>query len=519
MSKKVFGIDLGTTYSCISYIDESGRPVVIKNMEGSNTTPSVIFFDNEEEKIVVGQVAKDNAALYPDNVVNCIKRSMGQEGYSFYQNGRNISAEELSSYILKKVVTDAEQIINEKIEDVVITCPAYFGINERTATKSAGEIAGLNVLQIVNEPTAAAVCYGSTESTDNKVILVYDLGGGTFDITMISVNNGNIDVICTDGDHNLGGKNWDDAMMAYVAEEFREKSGISDDILDNYETIQDLTVKVEQAKKQLTQRAKTVIVVDHEGNRERIEITREKFEELTAPLLERTIELSKNMLEEAAKKGYTSYDEIILVGGSTRMPQVIEKVKREFDKEPRMFDPDEAVAKGAAIIGSYKTIGSTEGTTAPGILGGKTEAPVINNVVSKSFGVITYSSQEDRESISNIITKNTSIPTSRTKNYSTIHVNQESVLIRICENGSSDEDCAIENGKEIGTATLMLPAGLPAGAPLEITFKINEDGILEMTANEKTENRTVSASIKVTTGLSESELGEAKKHVDGITIE
>ena len=546
--KKIFGIDLGTTYSCISYVDESGRPVIVKNSEGSNITPSVVFFD--EGAVVVGDVAKENAALYPEKVVSFIKRSIGEEGYRFYHEDKELRAEEISAYILKKLVKDAELELNEKIEDVVITCPAYFGINEREATKQAGIIAGLNVKQIINEPTAAAISYGSIEENQNKVVLVYDLGGGTFDITMIEIKENAINVICTGGDHNLGGKNWDDAILTYLAEKFQEQSGIDEDILDNLETLQDLMVQAEKAKKQLTQRDKTTITVNFDGNRERIELTREKFEELTASLLERTVELTKDMLSEASKKGYNSFDEILLVGGSTRMPQIMEKIRTEFSVEPRVFDPDEAVAKGAAIFGNNKAIQEliykkieettskpvdnnppseeeieraidtleTEGTLPGGNRRGTRINVNINNVTSKSFGVAVINREGERV-ISNIITKNTTVPVTETKTFGTQHENQLDVYIEIFENEVSDLTCEVENGKSIGTAILELPEGLPAHSPIEVRFTLNEEGILEMTAIEVNSGKEIHVTIEVTGSIKAEELEEIKNRTSGTLVE
>lgn len=546
--KKIFGIDLGTTYSCISYVDESGRPVIVKNSEGSNITPSVVFFD--EGAVVVGDVAKENAALYPEKVVSFIKRSIGEEGYRFYHEDKELRAEEISAYILKKLVKDAELELNEKIEDVVITCPAYFGINEREATKQAGIIAGLNVKQIINEPTAAAISYGSIEENQNKVVLVYDLGGGTFDITMIEIKENEINVICTGGDHNLGGKNWDDAILTYLAEKFQEQSGIDEDILDNLETLQDLMVQAEKAKKQLTQRDKITITVNFDGNRERIELTREKFEELTASLLERTVELTKDMLSEASKKGYNSFDEILLVGGSTRMPQIMEKIRTEFSVEPRVFDPDEAVAKGAAIFGNNKAIQEliykkieettskpvdnnppseeeieraidtleTEGTLPGGNRRGTRINVNINNVTSKSFGVAVINREGERV-ISNIITKNTTVPVTETKTFGTQHENQLDVYIEIFENEVSDLTCEVENGKSIGTAILELPEGLPAHSPIEVRFTLNEEGILEMTAIEVNSGKEIHVTIEVTGSIKAEELEEIKNRTSGTLVE
>jgi len=346
---RVFGIDLGTTYSCISYVDEHGKPVIVPNAENERVTPAVVFFD--EENVVVGNEAKQNSVLYSNQVVAFVKRAMGDPNFRFEYKEKSYRPEEVSSFVLRKLVSDAEQITGEKITDVVITCPAYFGINEREATKIAGDIAGLNVRQIINEPTAAAISYGMAEKAGQKVVLVFDLGGGTFDVTMIEIKPEAIEVICTGGDHNLGGKDWDDAVIEYLVTGFQEETGISEDILEDPDTCQSLQLAAERAKKTLSTRDKTRIPIVYGGDKAGIELTRESFNKITENLLERTVSLTREMLEEAKKKGHETYDEIILVGGSSRMPQVWERIQREFSIEPKVFDPDEAVAKGAALYG------------------------------------------------------------------------------------------------------------------------------------------------------------------------
>lgn len=300
--KRIFGIDLGTTYSSIACVDEYGKPIVIPNAENQRVTPSVVFFDGEN--IVVGDVAKESSKLYPGDVVSFIKRSMGEANFAFEHNGKQYRPEEISSFIIRKIVQDAELNLGiSGTKDVVITCPAYFGINEREATRRAGEIAGYNVRQIINEPTAAAIAFGSMEAEHEQVVLVYDLGGGTFDITMIDIKpNASIEVICTGGDHNLGGKDWDDRIVAYMVQEFQKATGIKDDILADPDTCQDLQLSAEKAKKILTQRDQTPVLVTHAGERIKIILERRSFEIITEDLLERTISLTHEMLEEAGKR-------------------------------------------------------------------------------------------------------------------------------------------------------------------------------------------------------------------------
>ncbi|EDN67651.1 Chaperone protein dnaK [Beggiatoa sp. PS] len=536
--KKIFGIDLGTTYSGIAYIDEHGKPVIVPNAENQRITPSVVFFDGHN--ILVGEVAKENARLYPNEVVAYVKRAMGDPHFLFKYNDKNYRPEEISSYMLRKLVNDAQQQLGEEITDVVITCPAYFGINEREATRLAGEIAGLTVRQIINEPTAAAIAYGTVETEAEKIVLVYDLGGGTFDITMIHIKPEVIDVICTGGDHNLGGKDWDDRIIQYLVEQFHQQTDSTADILADADTWQDLQLTAEKAKQTLSQREKAPLMVTYGGERVKVELTREQFEEITRDLLERTISLTHDMLSEAQKKGYHHFDEILLVGGSSRMPQVMGRVTKEFDIFPKVFDPDEAVAKGAALFGWKLSINDelvkrvmvqtgksevdiqTEPPDVPDdILKGLAEETgftlaavkrsqiTIRNVTSKSFGIIALDKQA-QEIVLNLILKNTTVPAEVTQRFGTHLAAQETVDLRVMENEVSDQQLAPETAIEISTAILDLPANLPANSPIDITFRLNEEGRLEMTAVEVTEARKVSITIETSSVIQGEALEEAK---------
>ncbi|OQX21273.1 MAG: molecular chaperone DnaK [Desulfobacteraceae bacterium IS3] len=549
--KKIFGIDLGTTYSSIAVVDEYGKPVVMPNSDNQHITPSVVFFDGEN--VVVGEVAKENSKIYPNDVVSFVKRSMGEPDFLFEHNGKTFRAEEISSFVIRKVVQDAEQNLGEKITDIVITCPAYFGINEREATRRAGEIAGYNVRQIINEPTSAAIAYGFLESAEEKVVLVYDLGGGTFDITMIDIQSNAIEVICTGGDHNLGGKDWDDRIVAYLLQEFQNTTKVEEDILEDPDTCQDLLLSAEKAKKVLSQRDKTPVLITHGGERVKVMLERKKFEEITQDLLERTVALTYEMLEEAKKKGYWNYDEIILVGGSSRMPQVATRVKHEFSITPKIFDPDEAVAKGAAIYGwklalnegmkkkaaakAGKTVAQLEESPEADIENvldeveqlvaedtGYSLADVqrsrikIKNVTSKSFGIIAHDSN-DQEVVFNLILKNTDVPNTITKTFGTAVDDQEAVSIQIMENESSETIAPPEQALVIGTAVLNLPPGLSSDTPIDITFKMNEEGRLEITAIEPTASRrTVKAIMKTTSVIQDDEMKKAKARGKEMTV-
>jgi molecular chaperone DnaK (HSP70) len=548
--KKIFGIDLGTTYSSIAHVDEYGKAVVIPNAENQRVTPSVVFFDGGE--IVVGDVAKESAKLYPYEVVSFIKRSMGEPNFIFEYDSKTYRPEEISSFVLRKVVQDAERNLGTKITDLVITCPAYFGINEREATRRSGEIAGFNVHQIINEPTAAAIAYGAVESAERRIVLVYDLGGGTFDVTMIDIQTGSIDVICTGGDHNLGGKDWDDRIVAHLVREFQNATKTDEDILEDPDTWQDLQLSAEKSKKILTQREKTPISITHGGERVKVELHRSKFEEITRDLLERTIALTQEMLEEARKKGYDNFDDIILVGGATRMPQVMERISQEFDCEPKIFDPDEAVAKGAAIYGWKLALNdglirriakrtNTELKTMEEVIELTSEMVIdeaaaelaedtgyniaavkrstiqIRNVTSKSFGVVARD-PNDADRVFNLIIRNTTVPVDAKRTFYTTTENQESVLIRIMESETSERSVTPEQAIEVGTAVLHLPPGLPAEVPIEISFKLNEEGRLLITAVESAESRTVEAVIETTSVIHGDELREAKARSQSIKV-
>ncbi|MEE4355213.1 MAG: Hsp70 family protein [Desulfococcaceae bacterium] len=543
--KRIFGIDLGTTYSSIACVDEYGKPIVIPNAENQRVTPSVVFFDGDN--IVVGDVAKESSKLYPNDVVSFIKRSMGEPNYLFEHNGKNYRPEEISGFIIRKIVQDAELNLGiSGTKDVVITCPAYFGINEREATRRAGEIAGYNVRQIINEPTAAAIAFGSMEAEEEQVVLVYDLGGGTFDITMIDIKpNASIEVICTGGDHNLGGKDWDDRIVAYLVQEFQKTTGSKEDILEDPDTCQDLQLSAEKAKKILTQRDQTPVLVTHAGERVKITLERKAFEIITQDLLERTISLTHEMLEEAGKKGYEYFDEIILVGGSTRMPQVSDRIQNEFSMSPKIFDPDESVAKGAAIYGwklflrdeikekvaqktgkDVKELSELSEVELDEVLHevehlvaddtGYSVSDIrrsnlrILNVTSKSFGVVAHDS-DDKEIVFNLIRKNTNVPVTVTQSFGTAVNNQEIVSIQIMENESSETIAQPDMAVLIGTAVLKLPSDLKKGTPVEITFRLNEEGCLEITAEETSETRrSVNAAIETRSVIQGEELEQAK---------
>jgi len=551
-SKQVFGIDLGTTYSCIAVVDEvSGRPTVIPNVEGDLTTPSVVYFEDAENR-VVGKEAKNTAVLEPERVVEMVKRNMGASEWRWSFEGEEFSPEEISSYILRKVVTDAEQHLGLSPEDVVITCPAYFGIPQREATAAAGRIAGLNVLEVINEPTAAAISYGLQDDKD-QVVLVYDLGGGTFDVSIIDVRDGSVSVVATGGDHELGGRDWDEEIVKYLASEWATQSGSSEDPTASAETLQDLRRRAEDAKRALSTRAETRVLVSHEGQRVSVTLTREKFDELTRHLLENTMAMTRDTMMLAREAGQAEIDKLLLVGGSTRMPQVTERLRQELGKEPQVHEPDQSVAKGAAVYGQKLAIGTRIRTEIARQLGTSpdqvTEAEVspevreqaqravaddlgmrlpalkrlddmkVTNVVSHSFGVVAIR-RDDTEYISNLVLAQTPLPVTKTRTYATQEANQAEVHLRIMESAVRQDDLEdMGQGTEVGAAILSMTAGLPANAPVEVTFALNEQGRLVVTGKDLAlGGQSVTATVETNRVLSEEEVARAASRARGIKV-
>ncbi len=526
---KIFGIDLGTTYSCIAYVNDYGMPEVISNKESSPVTPSVVAFE-EGGAVSVGNAAKETLNSDPQNVCTTIKRQMGKRDFMFNAFGTDYTPETISALILKKLAKDAGEVLKEEVKDVVITCPAYFGLDERDATKKAGQIAGFNVLAVLNEPTAAAISYGM--QVDNpQTVMVYDLGGGTFDVTIIKVENGKIRVVATGGDHELGGKDWDEVIRQYVIEKYCEATGDSEDsIYDDMEAMGDLELKAETAKKLLTQKDKAVVKL----NGEKIEISREQFDEKTGALLESTIKKTHETMEDAAKKGVASYDKILLVGGSTRMPQVDARLRQEFPNIPIEFcDPDQSVAKGAAIYGINKAVFIfEEGEDKKAIQSnpifqfgsGKGKALEIVNVISQSIAV-RLRCEDKQMHIVNQIYKNTEIPCQQVLYAGTDEANQTTVHIEIFENSSAERYVEEEQCKPLVDGELgPLPANLPANAPINVVFNIDESGLLSIDAEYKPDG-AAEASVKkhlevnLQNALTQKEFEEEMKKVSGLRVQ
>ncbi len=541
--KRVYGIDLGTTYSCIAHVDEHGKPVVLQSAEGESTTPSVVYFESADN-IVVGQAAKEVVAIFADQCASTVKRAMGDAQWERTFFDQVYKPQDVSSFILRKLVRDAEQITGDTIEDVVITCPAYFGVNEKEATKQAGIIAGLNVLYVIPEPTAAALAYG-IEQTEDQVILVYDLGGGTFDVTLIEIKGGEINVICTGGDHQLGGKDWDDAIVSYFTQCFEDETGTSADaLLEDQETYQELLNTAERCKRNLSSRQTVTEAVRFEGERVRVELSREKFDEITAQYLERTLSLTDQEIAKAKEKGFPQIDKLLLVGGSTFMPQVIDSVKQRFAFEVRQFDPNQAVAKGAALYGykcyldeqikirvaeqtgqakeeinldavddtvvetAQRDVARDHGLALPGLK--EVVNKKITNVTSKSFGVVVMNSQP-REVVINLIQIDDPVPRSNTQQLGTFEEGQIQVDLRCMENKLYDQDeIEVADCTELGKAVLEFGRALPKGSPIEITFDLAADGLLNLQGRDITTGNEISARFETSSIMSREEVETAK---------
>lgn len=549
MSKYVFGIDLGTTYSCIARVDDTARAEVIKNNDGDNITPSVVEFDGDN--VIVGADAKSEAVLNPENTVMLVKTLMGKTDFAINYNGEDKTPEEISAFILRKLTQDDSEQLGVEVKDVVITCPAYFGTAERTATKNAGKIAGLNVLEIISEPTAAALYYGCAKEQNEKTILVYDLGGGTFDVTIMRISSDKIQVICSDGDHDLGGKNWDEVLIEYLADQFVKKIGY-DIEFDEYAK-QDLRLKAEKIKKQLTSRSQAGDLLEVMGNREKVSITRDEFEEITSTLLNETLKKTKEVIDVAKRKGYEKIDEILLVGGSTRMPQIKRALTENFGGiEIKILEPDEAVAKGAAIhavnvyVNNQKSLAGQDFesdkevtvmvngdekelrakdykedlTFSPemmGIGGNKREIVI---ATTKSFAV-KVENKDGVKSCFNMIVKNEPMPSGILEvsgNFTTLNDNQETVDIEIYENDYMDKYFEVDEDLKIGNAILELPENLPAGSLVEITLKLNKEGILEIRGRDKSGNKEVNVKLETKSVISKEKLEKLTNKSQGIAV-
>ncbi len=557
----IVGIDLGTTYSVVGYIDETGRAAVIRNSSGGDTTPSVVFFENAGN-VVVGHVAKESAGIYPDQVVSLIKREMGDRNWRRTFFDVEYTPPSISALILGALAKEAEADTDRKVSDVVITVPAYFGLLEKDATRQAGEIAGLNVIGIVPEPVAAALHYGVAGTADGTTFLVYDLGGGTFDISLIRMTEDLVEVVTVDGDHKLGGADWDARLFDYIAEQAVAQCG-DDSLLDDEAMLQELRTLAEKTKKDLSVAETKTIIVRYTGTAAKITVTRKQFEEMTADLLDETIRITRRALAEAEGRHpgiREQISQLLLVGGSSLMPAVSETLKKEFGWEPRLIDPDLAVAKGAALYAAGQTVryvetggdeqgaddGASDGLGTPGPVTdegvrafahqhGLDEEQVrklaqrtVINVLPKAVGIklvdTTNPNWETDDSayyIEHLVPAQTQLPfPGRTLVASTVVANQDQIEIEIWEQAgavSSPELSANHRVDEGGVIRDLAPFALPASSPVNIDIRVDAEGTVTLVAVEPTSGRKLNLSVRISI-LSREQVAVAKAAYAGLTV-
>ena len=509
----IYGIDLGTTNSCVAYIDDFGQADLLQNSLGSRTTPSVVYFDPDNEHYTVGEVAKNGLVNDYEYTVSGIKREMGKDYKKPTHFPWGLTPTEISACILKELVKEANAAKDgEPCFDVVITCPAYFGTVEREQIKQAGQIAGLNVIRIINEPTAAALAYGQKFSSDkDKYVLVYDLGGGTFDVTLIRIRGKSFKVVVTGGEASLGGIDWDRCLADKLLEQFNQLTGSSYSFQNNPALLNHFMLLAENTKKLLSGRSKLHANAGWDGKSVKIPVSREDFDSWTKHLLQRTIDKTRELLfEQAKEKSFTmSADtDILLVGGSTRMQQVPQRLHEEFAEfgcRILQRDPDECVAKGAAQVGDIiEELGTVRGGE---------EQTTFYDVTSKTYGTDTRKPGDSAPYVHNLIFANTTLPARGESSFLTSVANQEAVSLKIFESNSKEviipesEALVIDESHQ-----LDLPPDLPKGTKITVRFEIDQQGVLHIEASS--DFRNLNFEVKIKGIMSEKDIEEARDRLN-----
>jgi molecular chaperone DnaK (HSP70) len=557
----IYGIDLGTTYSVVGYIDETGRPTICRNSDGQDTTPSVVYFESPDN-IVVGRVAKEAAGVNPDQVVSLIKREMGDRDWRRDFHGKEYTPPSVSALILSALARDAQAATGMPVANVVITVPAYFGLLEKNSTVQAGEIAGLKVIGIVPEPVAAALHYGVTGSADGTTFLVYDLGGGTFDISLIRMTDTLVEVLAVGGNARLGGADWDERLYNHLLEQLIAQWG-DDTVREDESELQELRNLTERTKKDLSKAESKKVIRRYSGTAATVIVTRQQFEEMTADLLEQTIGLTRQTLAEAEQlyPGIgAQVSELLLVGGSSRMPAIADRLRKEFRWEPRLTDPDLAVAKGAALYATGQTVkfadreddtsgadnaepghgqptpvsdaAVSEVASRTGIDEDKIRAiaeRTVINVLPKAIGIKLLdttkpgweNAPESAYYIEHLIDAQTQLPCDPgTLVACTISANQEAVQIEIWEQAGASPSPDLGANRRVDNAGYIDGLALfqlPAGSPINIEIRIDAEGIAHLLAVEPVSGMKLKMNVRISV-LSAEQVEEAKVIHRGLSI-
>ena len=504
---KPIGIDLGTTMSAMAVVDELGQPIMIHNNKGETLTPSAILIRGDER--VVGGPARRSALARPNNVVMFVKREMGNPDYKFRCDGHDFTAEELSALILRKLKQDAEAALGQEVRQAVITVPAYFADLERNRTRAAGQIAGLDVIDIINEPTAAAIAYGLTSGADDRKILVYDLGGGTFDVTIMEIEGSDLRVLTSNGHRKLGGVDFDEKLAAFFAEKFEAQFDVQP--LDDPRSYQDFRDRAEAAKIDLSDAEEALVNLSASGHFLDLDVQRSQFEQLIGHYIDQTQGLTEKALADAGLVP-RQIDRVLLVGGSTRIPAVQRMVRNLMGTEPEIgINPDEVVAIGAAIYAANE-----RGVAVRDKTGRRLPPAHISNVTAHSLGVVALD-DHDRDRNFRLIQKDSPIPASGQKSFSTAVDNQSEVSIKILQGEDDDPEMCVEVG-DAGLLTGIPPR--PAGVPqIMVTLEYDKSGIVHVHAREAESGRELSAQIEYTALMSRAEIRQAMARVEAAKVQ